>query len=209
MTRPFRFKPSPADQARAILSTLEAMTSDRTTDEGRRLIDEMRATVKPKQTRGPRKPRDASDGKAESEVQKNIIHFLMQHERVALVIRTNSGAVNSGGYYVEFNHVYLPHRYRVPWPGVTPEMLISDLQVLLTDGQWMAIECKESGWTQSQGTSDKAVRERGQAAYLTHVRACGGIGIFATGIGDVSAALALAGYGGTLNMDNGSSMVFE
>lgn len=72
MTRPFRFKPSLADTKRAILSTLEAMTSDRTTDEGRRLIAEMRATVKPKQQRAPRQ---ASTEPSEHEEQSALVSW--------------------------------------------------------------------------------------------------------------------------------------
>lgn len=189
MARNFKFRPSLADTKRANLAAMEAMAHPEMSDAGRQHLAELRASVKPKQERGPRKPRGVEDGESEATVQKNIIAMLVKHPRVQLVIRTNSGAVNSGGYYVEFNHVFLPHRFRVPWPGVTPDMLISDLQVLLTDGTWMAIECKEEKWTRTYGTSDKAIREQGQANYLAHVRACNGIGIFATCIGDVEAVL--------------------
>lgn len=183
-----RFKPGLADARRASKSGCdyyERISGQPTPPEQKAI----QATVKDKVTRGPRQPRPPDDGDSEATVQKNIINMLVKHPRVQLVIRTNSGAVNSGGYYVDFNHIYLPHRFRVPWPGTTPDMLISDLQVLLTDGTWMAIECKESGWQQSQGNGDKAVRERGQAAYLAHVRACGGVGLFACSVGDVEAAL--------------------
>lgn len=183
-----RFRPSMSDQRRASKSSCDfyAAISGKDTPPEQKAIQ---ATVRDKVARGPRPPRPPNSGDSEATVQKNIIAMLVKHPRVQLVIRTNSGAVNSGGYYVEFNHVFLPHRFRVPWPGVTPEMLISDLQVLLTDGIWMAVECKEEGWAQSQGEGAKAVRERGQAAYLAHVRACGGIGIFATCVGDVEGVL--------------------
>ena len=188
MARKLGFKPSFQDQRRANKAAHEyyAAISGKETPPEQAILH---ADVKPKVARGARKPRDAADGLPESEVQKNIINFLMRHYRVVLVIRTNSGAVGADGRYIEFNHVYLPHRFRAEWPAVTPKMLISDLQVILTDAQFAAIECKPEKWMRSYGDSDKAVREQGQENYLLHVRACGGIGIFARSIDDVSAVL--------------------
>lgn len=185
MTRPFRFKPSLADTRRANKAAHEyyAAISGKETPPEQAVLH---ADVRDKVSR-PRKPRTDTDPLPESQVQKNIINMLMKHERVQYVLRTNSGS--AGDSYVQFNALYLPHRFRVPWPGVTPDMRISDLHVILIDASLMAVECKPGDWKRSYGISDKAMREQAQENYLAHVRACGGIGIFATCVEDVGAVL--------------------
>jgi len=140
------------------------------------------STAKPKQTRA--KP--GADGrKLESEVQAEIIKYLLQHPAVAMVERINSGAVyGAEGQFIRFHTIYKP-KYIQYSP-----MRVVDLSVTLTDATRMVIECKREGWSKP---SDQ--REQEQANYLAHIRKCGGIGIFATSTDDVRVALLAAGYG--------------
>lgn len=136
----------------------------------------LHADVCDKITRGPRKP---SNIPTEAETQRAIIAYLCVHPKIALVERHNSGAVidQQKGYYIEFHHLYSR--------GFKGEkMRKPDICGMLKDGRYYAIEVKREGW---RGPSDQ--REIEQGNYLAHVRACGGIGIFATGVDDVGAAL--------------------
>lgn len=170
MPRNFRFKPSISDTKRANLATMELYAHDGMSEAGRQHLEHMRATTKPKRVRGPRKP---SAIPTESETQRAIIAFLCVHPKVALVIRFNSGAVQSDKYYVEFSHIYSR--------GFDGEkMRLPDIYALLRNGRTLWIEVKREGWTKPTDT-----REQEQANFLAHVRACNGYGIFATSINDV------------------------
>ena len=137
-------------------------------------------TVKPKQTRGPRKP----TGKLEADVQRDIIAYLLQHPSVAMVERINSGSVSdSSGNFVRFHILYLPKGAR----GI--KMKVPDLHATLAGGHRMVIECKREGWRLGNDA-----REIEQANYLKYLRDHGCIAIFATCVEDVSAALINGGY---------------
>lgn len=174
MPRNLKFRPSLADTKRANKSALDfyASASGRATPPEQ---EALHADVKPKQTRGPRKP---SLLPSESEVQRSIIAFLCAHPKVALVIRFNSGAVSDGKYYVEFAHIYSR--------GFGGEkMRLPDVHAMLRNGRPVWVEVKRGDW---RGVSGQ--REIEQENFLKHIRACGGIGIFAKSIDDVSAVLA-------------------
>lgn len=174
MARNFKFRPSLADTKRANLAAFEAMAHDGMSDAGREHLEQLRATVKPKRQRGPSR---ASTVPTEAETQRAIIAFLCVHPKVALVIRFNSGAVQSDKYYVEFSHIYSR--------GFNGEkMRLPDIYALLKNGRTLWIEVKREGWTKP-----KDQREIEQANFLNHIRACGGIGIFATSVADVEAVL--------------------
>jgi len=198
MTRPPTkrpaFAPSHADTLRANKKAMQhyAALSGRDTP-GEQLSLQ---TVRDKVTRGPRKPRTEAQGKSEGEVQKEILEFLGEHVSTHLVLRVNSGAVQSSDYYVQFNRVYLPWKYRVSFPQTQPKMAMPDLLAILVDGKLCAIEVKKQRWVQTLGDSDTAIRERQQANFLAHIRQCGGLGIFACSADDVRIALIAAGYAG-------------
>lgn len=174
MTRPFRFKPSLAATKRANLAAFEAMAHDGMSDAGREHLARVRVETKPKQDRGPRKP---SAKPTEAETQRAIIAYLRVHPKVALVIRFNSGAVQSDKYYVEFSHIYSR--------GFDGEkMRLPDIYALLKNGRTLWIEVKREGWSKPTD-----LLEQEQAHFLAHVRACRGIGIFATSINDVETVL--------------------
>lgn len=176
MSRNFRFKPSLQDTKRASLAAMELMSHDGMSPAGREHLNRLRAETMPKQARGPRKP---STVPTEAETQRAIIAYLCVHPKIALVERHNSGAVHDAqkGYYIEFHHLYSR--------GFNGEkMRKPDICGMLKDGRYYAIEVKREGWTKPTD-----LREREQAAYLAHVRACGGIGIFACCVADVEVVL--------------------
>lgn len=174
MPRPLKFRPSLPDTKRAndAAHKMYAALSGRDTP------DNVMNNVPARKTRAPSQPKQT---KSEADVLRECVHMLVRHDAVELVIRANSGMAGN----VEFNHLYLPVRYRAQWPANTPEVLIPDLIVLLTDGRLMAIECKEESWRRSFGESVKAVREAGQSRFLMHVQRCGGVATFATCVEDV------------------------
>lgn len=198
MTRPTKpgarlsFRPSHADTKRAIQTSLAhlAAASGMPTPMEQLSI----ATAKPKRERGPNKPRTADMGKPESVVQKECLEYLCRHPRVHLAIRINSGAIQSDKYYVEFNRIYLPAKYRVTFPESPRKMRIPDVLILMDDARLFACEIKKEFWYRSHGTSEIAVREQEQWNFLEHVRAAGGIGIFACNVDEVRGALIAAGY---------------
>lgn len=173
------FRPSLRDQQRQNKLNMELY---RTSPEQHPDIVKLFADVKPKQLRA--KP--GADGrKLESEVQAEVITWLLTCEHVALVERINSGAVyGTEGQFIRFHTIYKPKYINLP------PMRVVDLSVTLTDATRMVIECKREGWSKP---SDQ--REQEQENYLAHIRKCGGIGIFATSVGDVRVALLAAGYG--------------
>ncbi len=174
------FKPSLRDQQRTNKLNMELY---RTGPEQHPDIVKLFADVKPKQTRA--KP--GADGrKLESEVQLEIIKYLLQHPAVAMVERINSGAVyGESGNFIRFHHLMLPKK----WIGRFGRLRVVDLNVMMDDGRRLAIECKREGWLKP--TDD---REKEQANYLAFVKFCGGIGIFATSTEAVSEALRAAFY---------------
>jgi hypothetical protein len=109
----------------------------------------------------------------ERDVQAAIIAYLLHHPQVRLVERINSGtATDQSGNYVRFHTIY-QKGLRKP-----------DLDCMLADGRRMVIEVKRPGWTKPINE-----REEEQGNYLALIRSLGGIGIFATCIEDVQAAL--------------------
>jgi hypothetical protein len=176
------FRPGLRDQQRAIKATMQGMARLH----GVTLPDGALSDVKDKIARGPRVNKDT---KPESEVQSEIIDFLLRHPRVALVERINSGAVyNANGSYVQFHHVYRPKRFTSPGSAIV-KMRAADLSVMLDDGMRCAIECKREGWTKPCNE-----REHEQDAYIRHISANGGIGFFAASVDDVRKNLILNGY---------------
>ena len=119
-------------------------------------------------------PRTAASIPLEKEVQQSIIEFLLHHPRVALVVRHNSGAMetqtlNGHKYPIFFHKVYKK--------GIR----IVDLDVTLKNGQRMVIECKRPGWHLKPHDQ----REQEQAAYIALHRSLGNKGCFACSIDDV------------------------
>lgn len=168
------FRPSLQDTKRANLAAFEAMAHPNMTEEARKHLESMRASVKPKQIRA----KAGSDGRLlESDIQRQIVDYLLNHPKVGLVMRFNSGAVTDGEYYVKFAHIYSK--------GNQGEKLrMPDLYVLLKSGRTLWIEVKREGWT-----SPKDAREIEQRNFLRHIVACGGNGIFATSFQDVKNVL--------------------
>lgn len=181
MTRP-TFKPSLQDQRRASLAAQQAMAHDGMSDAAKRHLAEFAATVKPKQIRA----KSGGDGRRlESDIQREIIKFLLQHPMVVMVERINSGAVyGEQGNFIRFHTVMLPKCYQK-----FGAVRVVDLNVMLHDGRRMAIECKRDGWSRP---TDQ--REREQGNYLSLIRSRGGIGIFAASVEDVRVALVANGY---------------
>jgi len=175
------FRLSLRDQQRAIKSTMEGMARLY----GKELPDGALSDVKPKQTR----TKTVSDVKPESEVQSEIIDFLLQHPAVILVERINAGAVyNANGGYIQFHHIYLPKRFKSS-PIERAKMRAADLSVTLIDAKRMVIECKREDWVKPCNE-----REYEQANYLKHISYAGGIGIFANSVEVVRKTLVLNGY---------------
>ena len=125
----------------------------------------------------------------ESEVQSTCIDYLVRHPKVALVVRVNSGAVHTqGGGFVQFHHVYMPHRFKSS-PIEKVKMRVSDLWCVLVDGRICVIECKRGDWTKPCNE-----REIEQQNFITHICDNGGIGFFAASVEAVRKNLILEGY---------------
>jgi len=125
----------------------------------------VRLPTEPKKTKAP-PPREAETVKA-------VLQLLTAHPKVALAWRQNSGAVQSSytrkdgssrSRFVRFNAC----------DG------ISDICGFLTDGRFLAIECKRIG-----GKATEA-----QLSFLAAVRHAGGIAVLAFDVSDVSAILS-------------------
>ena len=180
-TRKPAFKPSLRDQQRAIKSAMEGMARLY----GTTLPEGALSDVKPKQQR----EKSQATCKPESEVQSEIIDFLLTHPAVILVERINSGAVyNANGGYIQFHHIYLPKRFKSS-PIDRVKMRAADLSVTLRDSKRMVIECKREDWVKPCNE-----REIEQQNYITHICDNGGIGFFAASVDDVRKNLILNGY---------------
>lgn len=107
----------------------------------------------------------------EKDVQQAILAYLRLTG--AFVVRINSGAFPAERHgrrrFVRFNSE----------PGC------SDILGVLSDGRCIAVECKRPGW--KFRPNDR--HEQEQASFLEAIRKRGGVGIFATGIPDVRAAI--------------------
>lgn len=176
------FRPGLRDQQRAVKAVMQGMERLY----GVTLPEGALSDVKDKIVRGPRTVKDT---KPESEVQSEIIDYLLAHPKVALIERINSGAVHTpnGGFF-RFIYIFVPHRFRnsrIEKNG----MRASDLSVMLIGGRRCEIECKAEGWAKPCNE-----REHEQAAYLGHITAHGGIGFFAASVDDVRKNLILNGY---------------
>ena len=151
-------------------------------------IEQQRAGIKPVRAR-------AAPRQLEAPVVAAISQLLAVHPRVIWAARFNSGAASyeaaSGKYAPIWFHKFLraPEKMRMPdFFGLqsvrsalvgTPEKWVS-----FGNGIPFAIEAKAPGWTKPRDD-----REREQAAFLAMIRNAGGIGIFATSVDDVAAAL--------------------
>jgi hypothetical protein len=131
-----------------------------------------------------RAPKAADNGQRqplESEIQSAIVAGLRMHSAVGMVERINSGTAtetNADGSrrFVHFHYIYPNHGGR---------MRAVDLSVTLKNGKRFVVEVKRPPWSKPRDT-----REHEQSAYIDHVIACGGYGMFATSWDQVSAELA-------------------
>ena len=132
----------------------------------------------------PRAPRALDAGPPallESDILKMIVAGLRMHPAVGLVERMNSGSAverNSDGSQrvIQFHHIY---------KNDGGDMRAVDLSVTLRGGKRFVLEVKRPPWAKPRDT-----REREQAAYIAHVIACGGHGMFAISWDQVAAELA-------------------
>jgi len=177
-----KFRASLRDQQRLVKSAMQGMARLH----GVTLPEGALSDVKDKISRGPRTVKET---KSESIVQGEIIDYLLQHPKVVLVERINSGGVHTanGGYF-KFHYLFVPHRFKASHIQKTG-MRVSDLHVTLAGGKRCAIECKEESWTLPCNE-----REYEQAAYLKHIEDNGGIGFFANSVDVVRKNLILNGY---------------
>jgi hypothetical protein len=181
-TRKPAFKPGLRDQQRAVKSAMEGMARLH----GVKLPEGALSDVKPKITRGPRM---AKDTKPESEVQSEIIDYLVRHPKVALVVRINAGAVfNANDAFIKFHHIFIPHQFKKSKIEKV-DLKVSDLTVIMIDGKFCAIEVKEESWVKPCNE-----REYAQQRYLNHIDAHKGIAFFAASVDDVRKNLILNGY---------------
>jgi len=176
------FKPSLKDQQRQVKNVMQGMARLH----GVTLPEGALSDVKEKQVRGPR---PAKETKPESEVQSEIIDFLLAHPKVALIERINNGAVHTpnGGFF-KFMYIFLPHRFRnsrIEKHAMRP----SDLSVTLVGGRRCVIEVKEEAWKKPCNE-----REYEQQNYINHICNAGGIGFFANSVETVRKNLILEGY---------------
>lgn len=132
----------------------------------------------------------AAPRKLEAPVVAAISELLSVHPRVIWAARFNSGAASyeaaSGKFAPVWFHKFVrqPERMRMPdFFGITHKRGIAD-EPSDSPVKIIAIEAKAPGWTKPRDD-----REREQAAFLAMVRDCGGIGIFATDVEQVTAAL--------------------
>ena len=127
----------------------------------------------------PRKER-AKPVQREAPVVAAISDLLAVHPRVLLAVRQNSGMASYEAKSGRYAPVYF---YRLLTHG--DEITITDFWGLLNDGRPFAIEAKAPGFTKP-----RTDRENMQANFLALMRNCGGIGLFATSVDEVAAALS-------------------
>jgi len=176
------FRPGLRDQQRAVKTHMESLARLH----GVTLPDGALSDVKEKIVRGPR---TVKTRKPESEVQSEIIDYLVRHPKVALVIRINAGAVyNANDAFIQFHHLFIPHQFKKSKIEKV-DLKISDLTVIMTDGKFCAIEVKEEVWVKPCNE-----REYAQQRYLNHIDAHKGIAFFAASVDDVRKNLILNGY---------------
>jgi len=177
-----KFKPGLRDQQRAVKAAMEGMARLY----GTTLPEGALSDVKDKIARGPRTVKTT---KPESEVQSEIIDYLVRHPKVALVTRINAGAVfNANDAFIRFHHIYVPHQFKKSNIEKV-DLKISDLTVIMIDGKFCAIEVKEESWVKPCNE-----REYAQQRYLNHIDAHKGIAFFAASVDDVRKNLILNGY---------------
>jgi len=176
------FRPGLRDQQRAVKTHMESLARLH----GVKLPEGALSNVKDKITRGPRTVKYT---KPESEVQSEIIDYLVRHPKVALVTRINAGAVfDANDAFIRFHHIYVPHQFKKSKIEKV-DLKISDLTVIMTDGKFCAIEVKSGDWTKPCNE-----REYAQQRYLNHIDAHKGIAFFAASVDDVRKNLILNGY---------------
>ena len=122
----------------------------------------------------------AAPTQLEAPVVKAIGELLAVHPKVLFAVRQNTGAAS----YEAASGKYAPVEFYRMVTHSKKDMTITDFWGILRDGRMLAIEAKAPGW--NKPTTDREFR---QAAFLSMVRNCGGIGIFATSAEDVAAAL--------------------
>lgn len=163
----------------------EAMFGDLRNAKGIEPLEQLALKVK----RGGGDPRNATDIDRvhrkqpiplEAEVLRAICELLAAHPKVLIAVRQNTGAAS----YEAKTGRYAPvHFYKLIKRPV--EMTLPDIWGLLKDGRYFACEVKREDFTKPRNE-----REFRQAAFLSAVRNCGGIGIFATSADQVADALA-------------------
>lgn len=141
---------------------------------------------------------------SEAEVLAMVQQYLAAHPKVARVIRINSGAAWMGKgeqkQFVRFCEIYGQAAIRraaapsgrrgrsgsAALQKAAEEMteLVPDLIGFLTDGRFLAIECKRGGWKKPAGA-----REKAQERFLDAVRASGGVAGFVASLGDLEALI--------------------
>jgi hypothetical protein len=149
------------------------------------LLDGQKAQVKQKRERAA--PRDL-----EGPVVAAISELLAVHPRVIWAARFNSGMASyeakSGRYAPVWFHKFLraPEKMRMPdFFGILLRTEVcAPIHEWVKEPRPFAIEAKAPGWTKPRDD-----REREQAAFLQMIRNAGGIGIFATSVDEVAAAL--------------------
>lgn len=139
---------------------------------------------KPPQFQAPLKPQRAAPKPSglplESDIQADIIAFLRNHPKVKLVERHNSGTAveqNSEGKkrFIRYSTVFKVNGQR---------MRKSDIDCTLTNGKRFVCEVKRPPWKRP---TDQ--REYEQAAYIEHIKAATGYGLFATSVEQVASYL--------------------
>ena len=131
--------------------------------------------------------RSKPNGRPEGIAQDAIIEYLQSRPDIGGIVRFNSGALKGGSkkdrFFVRFNTIY--HKRYCPELDEFVACAMADLQAIhRPTGRVIAIEVKAPGWKHPG-----PLREYQQAAYLEHVRECGGIAGFATSIEDVKRLL--------------------
>jgi hypothetical protein len=128
--------------------------------------------------RAPREPSGVPPVPLERDVQRAIIDGLRMHPMIGLVERVNSGQATEtdaagNTRYIQFHHVYSVAGVR---------MRSVDLHCTLKpSGRRFVIEVKRPGWK-----APRDERERAQQAYIAHIIACGGFGMFASSWDEVA-----------------------
>lgn len=132
----------------------------------------------------------------ESQVLALIRPYLAMHPKVARIIRVNSGAAMLGDpsdpRFVRFVDIEGQSAMRAAarrggsvGDAAEEQMeLVPDILGFLTNGKFLAVECKRAGWK-----SPSNARERAQERFLDAVRNTGGVAGFCSSLRDAEILL--------------------